>query len=925
MICRRLFRITFVLILVQILGAEPPSIHDYVMDEWKLNSGFPSNSVTGIEQDQQGFMWFSTLDGLVRYDGKEFKKITFGAKNRPDLNQIISLYCDKKGIMWIGTAGGMRKYSAGVFQELGLNDPMNHCFVNIIKEDSFGNFWLGSWTKSLKYVERGNEVPCVFPHGVKPQTIRDIKEDKNGNIWISAFIDGLFYGKKGRFVRYDLKEIGEDYNVNTILFDRGNGMWVGTNHGLVRIINPFGKKDKKVIILDNRIGFPAKIVIRIFQDRENNIWLGTDKGIILVKKDDQGNFVFEKRKDSFLKVIFQDREDNIWFGSFVTGLKRLRYGNIRLLYEESNVPVFNNALYKEPDGTIWLGGMFGKIFTFQNGKFLLKYELKDKYKNNVMSIIRGNNEELWIGTELGGLFRLNTRTKNSVEFRGQNEQPLKTIRILHKDSKGRIWFGSDHNGVGIIKGDRIEYLDLGSSAEENFITSIYQDSKGDTWICTLGGLKKIIKGNPQGKKVVTYLKGKRTLSIIEDQKGKYFIGTNQQGLYILRNQKYHHLTVQDGLASDWVYQVLIDSNNNAWLSSPSGILKIESTSLEDFLINRVERVECRLFGEAEGLLSTICTASGKYSAITAEEGELWFSTRQGIGVVRPGEISINKFAPRPVIEKVYFNGSAVNVNVNLNSYEVEGIKNVRFQFTVPSFKAPENLKIFYMLEGWDKKWKTLDAFSERRVQYDDLPWGSYRFLLHAINGDGVKSDEPASFEFTLVPFFHETVLFKVLIFLSVIIFLVLTNYGVRRFFYLKKIKGKYKNSYLAPEKAEKVLEELRNQLEVKKIFEDEDLSLNSLSKKLGIAPRYLSQLINEQLKQNFWDLVNIRRIEEAKKLLTMPGNSETGILTIAFKVGFKTKEVFNRAFKKHTGMTPTQFRSRHIKYPGKLKAGSIRK
>ena len=96
----------------------------------------------------------------------------------------------------------------------------------------------------------------------------------------------------------------------------------------------------------------------------------------------------------------------------------------------------------------------------------------------------------------------------------------------------------------------------------------------------------------------------------------------------------------------------------------------------------------------------------------------------------------------------------------------------------------------------------------------------------------------------------------------------------------------------------------------KKLYQESELSLQTLAQKLGFPSYQVSQAINEGMKQNFYDLINTYRVEEAKRLLLDPNNKNYTILSIAFDAGFNSKTTFNTVFKKFTGLTPTDFRSR---------------
>jgi len=122
--------------------------------------------------------------------------------------------------------------------------------------------------------------------------------------------------------------------------------------------------------------------------------------------------------------------------------------------------------------------------------------------------------------------------------------------------------------------------------------------------------------------------------------------------------------------------------------------------------------------------------------------------------------------------------------------------------------------------------------------------------------------------------------------------------------------AKYENSNLSSEIKEECAIKLKSLLEEEKVFLKKDLTLSDISSQIGISPRNLSQIINEMFEKNFYDLINTHRVEEAKKRLIDSNNTKT-ILEILYEVGFNSKSVFNSAFKKNTGFTPTEFRKKY--------------
>ncbi|MFN2513182.1 MAG: helix-turn-helix domain-containing protein [Pyrinomonadaceae bacterium] len=120
---------------------------------------------------------------------------------------------------------------------------------------------------------------------------------------------------------------------------------------------------------------------------------------------------------------------------------------------------------------------------------------------------------------------------------------------------------------------------------------------------------------------------------------------------------------------------------------------------------------------------------------------------------------------------------------------------------------------------------------------------------------------------------------------------------------------KYEKSTLTGERAERYLNKLLRCMKEKKPFTDGDLSLQKLAGGLSIPPHHLSQIINERLGQTFSDFINSYRVEEAKRRLLDPAFNHLSLLGIALDVGFNSKSSFNSVFKKHTNMTPSEFRN----------------
>jgi AraC-like DNA-binding protein len=219
----------------------------------------------------------------------------------------------------------------------------------------------------------------------------------------------------------------------------------------------------------------------------------------------------------------------------------------------------------------------------------------------------------------------------------------------------------------------------------------------------------------------------------------------------------------------------------------------------------------------------------------------------------------------------------------------------------------------------------MDPTINDKVTYQirDMPWDEALAVVLSENalridinleGDGFKVyrgdryvvafQDPTKWK--LVKFFY-THLFTIVAAAVVVAALLigLRLYRKRRANYRATIPPKI---LLASDVAEETKKKLLDLLEVGKVYRQEQLSLQSLAEELSVTPHQLSWIINNSFKLSFPSLLNSYRVKDVKSRLSDSAMNQTSILQAAFEAGFSTKAAFNRAFKKFTGMTPSQFK-----------------
>jgi AraC-like DNA-binding protein len=387
-------------------------------------------------------------------------------------------------------------------------------------------------------------------------------------------------------------------------------------------------------------------------------------------------------------------------------------------------------------------------------------------------------------------------------------------------------------------------------------------------------------------------------------------------------------TTDNGLPNNYIFSITGDDRGNLWMSSYRGVFRVSKKEINDFTDSKIQGVSfitAVSFDEKEGMPSGECVMAGHPSAWkTRDQGKqskLYIPTIKGIAVFNPGTsgtlIPGAKQPPPPVIiENVIVDNQSI---IGKPSLPVLPPKTqvLEFYFTAVNFTAPEKVRILYKLDGFDTRWQEASLQQKRMAFYLNLPAGNYCFNVTACSNDGVWNHQGARFEFRINTLFYKSPVFYLLILLGLvlaggIIYWLLSHQ--------KKIKSgkqederkkeKYKTSALLPETVEEVLPKLTRLMEEEKVFLEPDLSLQKLSQQLHVHYNHLSQIINKHMGKSFNDYINSYRIEEALKKLAHPKESQKTILEIAYDTGFYSKSVFNTAFKKFTGMTPSQYKKK---------------
>jgi ligand-binding sensor domain-containing protein/AraC-like DNA-binding protein len=899
-----------------LLGLDPDKpVDQYLMDQWEIAEGIPSNTILSIIQTPNGYLWIATGKGLARFDGITFTVIDFIEDNSIDPTKDTvpdTLFVDRQGTLWIGSSAGLTyfRYKTGQFRTFTHAHGITKDRIRRISDDMQGNLWISFFTSYVNRFFNGKFTAFNESHGLEGKKINTIIEDRKGNLLFGTRENGVFVYKEGKFSQYPIAGL-DNLQIITMHEDRKGDLWIGTNNGLLQVTD---QGTQKYTVQD---GLSNDFITYITEDSDWNFWVGTVKGLNRIKKKQKNALAVETVLQQFtITCLFEDLEKSLWVGTYDSGIKRLKEGKFTSFspLEAYQEEIFF-SLFEDQRGDTCIGAHNGKLFRYRGNKLIESVKIPGCSGTGITSIAEDTMGNLWLGTNGKGVFQ----KKNQTFACCTTEEGLAddVVSSIFKDSQGNLWF-STFDGVSLIRKNNktIESLTSGNGLLGKRVHNVYEDKDRDIWIAADKGVTVLKDGKLAKENISYYLQDVSVTCIYEylpdpDKKGSketvFWIATHGAGLkrLTLSDGRVVSYTTDNGMTTNFIYQFLEDQQGNFWLMSDSGILRVDKRELDRFADGSPDMIHCTSFGISDGLKSMeFDNEFSRNSALKTRNGEFWFITKKGISIVNPAKVRINKIPPPVVIEEAFFNEQSIPLHQEKRSFK--GITDIRFHFTAPTFLSPEKIRFKYKLQGFDEKWVFLSPGSERAARYKDPEPGTYTFQVTACNAEGVWNRTGDTFTFTLKPFFYQTLLFKILV-----IFMLAVLAAAVYYIYKKRPfdrKEKYKTSGLTPQFAEECIKRLNRLMENEKVYREPDLTLQSLAEKLSISSHVLSQVLNEKLNRNFPDFINWYRIEEAKRILTSPRGAQKKIANVAFDVGFNTIVAFYNAFKKYTGMTPAQYK-----------------
>lgn len=801
-----------------------------------VEAGLAQNTVYCILQDNQGFMWFGTKDGLSRYDGSQFKNYRHDKEDPYSIgnNCIRSLFQDANDKIWVGTDVGVNIYDPvkDSFEHFDITTKEGIKIdkeVNDIKQDQNGVYWFAvDWQGVFSYNPHNQSLVFYELHAIVNAWC--IYIDGDNKVWIGTHGGGLNYfnTETQRFEKViyssdDQRDKNED-NIYRIFQDNYNDLLITTANNGVKRLNLITYKIEPFL---PALDYSSLFIRDVIRKSEEEIWFATGGGVCvydIVKKDvsflQYSHFDPYSLSDNATYSIYKDREGGVWIGTYFGGVNYYPYQYTPFnkhypIENQDDTQTLIGRRVREfqlaKDGQIWMGTEDGGLSLFdpKSGTFehfLPNEEPGSVSYNNIHGLLI-DNDKLWIGTYSHGLDVMDLKSKKVVKHfsKTSDENSIcdNSIFSIYKDHSGRVWIGTLY-GLCYYNSESDNFTRV-SSLGSIFVNDILQTKDGMIWVASLG--RGLYRFNPSNEEWTEFkndpndpssLSHNKIISLFEDSMSRLWITTEGGGLcqYNAKKENFTSFTTSEGLPNNVVYKIVEDNFSNLWFTTNQGVVCM---NINDYKIKQ--------YTKSDGLLSNQFNYK---SGIKDQNGYIYFGGLEGFVAFNPTSFISNKLPPPVCITQFELFNTVVKPNETgspLNNaigatQEIElkhDESTFSFSFAALSYVAPEKNKYAYILEGFNHDWIYLDQL--QKAGYSNIPPGKYTFKVKASNNNGVWSDETASVAIHILPPYYKTVWAYIAYFIiftcSISLFIIAYRNRIRN-------KNKYQQEIFENEKSREV-------------------------------------------------------------------------------------------------------------------------
>ncbi|HEV2267897.1 MAG TPA: two-component regulator propeller domain-containing protein [Steroidobacteraceae bacterium] len=743
--------------------------------------GLPEGDVHAILQDSQGFMWFGTEDGLVRYDGQELVRYGYSRKENRALpgNYINQIVEGAHHNIWLAINGGLARWNrAGDDFTVFRHDPhdpgsLASDDVNAVSIDTQGRIWIGTSDAGLDVLDPRSgrfehlRHAAAAPGSLASNHVSSLTRDHAGNLWVGTDqgLDELEPGQQTfrhfRHAASDPRTLSSN-DVWQVLEDSSGSIWVATYGGGLDRMDRGGQV---LQVFRHDAKQPGSLasddVQALLEDRQGRFWVATADGLDLLDRA-TGTIVHYRHQqedpnslsNSNVFSLYQDAAGLVWIGTG-GGVSRWDPRSAELgARQPAWLGKFVTAFADAPGGRVWIASMGGGLVEYDpdTGR---KTDLQTVTGRPtpldsipVMSLREDRRGVLWVGTMDKGIATLDSHNELSwipVKHGDPHSVSAAGIITLFEARDGQVWVGTYGGGVNVIDPAtglvrQLPYGTAPGAVSAASANAFAEDSHGDVWIGTDGGGLDLARPDGTVIKVFRHdpndpasLPSNTIYDLAVDARDRLWIGTNGGGLALAdatsapQSIRFHTFSLGQGLTSDTINGVLVDGRGSIWLSGNAGLMRLDP-----------DGGAVKTFHAADGAAGEEFT-TGAYFRL--RDGRLCFGGLGGFNIFDPAHLTEPAQPPRLALTGVeilgapapgpipYWLRSRIPLNYRDNI--------VSLDVSVLDFTSPRHNRIAYRMAGLTDRW--IDLGTQHRITLTNLEPGNHVLEVRGANSDSVWS------------------------------------------------------------------------------------------------------------------------------------------------------------------------------------------
>ena len=810
-----------------------------------IEQGLSQATVTSLAQDHAGNIWIGTQNGLNRYDGfsiEVFRPEEQLSQSLSD-NFVTSLLVDKQGMLWVGTLNGLTHFDpvAGTFKNINLRQKDNSTvpLVLALHLDRQQQLWIGTnqglalWQNTTQQVQWQDNLEL---------NITALSADSSGNLWLGTPRGLMRFDQKNRQYIPDHNFPYADASVMAIYHDKADRLWLGLEREGLLMREPGSESWTQIEIASYNNGLTSKEIRSITMDSNSHIWIGTQHGLNrLVLQDGRWqqlvSYHHQRNNPASLgsgKVasLLQDRDGSIWVGTWNGGVSRLNQANnlfVSISHELTLMDLARNPAtisLASSDNKVWVGTADG-LFTLDLANE--NFKLTDTSSIGLTfycSLQRA--DEIWFGHGQG-IVAVNSANDSYRQIKLPPSVPPGPVRRLWA-SDNHLWLAIDQFGLIV--------LDEATGS----IRAQYPFSRAITFIKPVGP-QHVLVGSYSGlswfdatdgslifeHKLATHSTApaqtlpSAPMAYVITADNRHWLATNGTGLFELimpgpsivpADIHFKQFAEAAGLASGQLKSAELDQAGNIWLSSAFGIS-----------VFNPETTRFRNFGYQHGTLRRDYINA---SANVMANDTIIFGGMDGFTLFQPQQVLAYSAGPiaTPAIMTIEVNGKKAAVADAKLTIPASGSRSFSVNYSTREFIETAQVQFQYRLDPVSADWISRDA-TGRSANFERLPPGDYQFRLRAGLDQSGWSDE-TSLNVKVLPLWWETWLARI----SLISLLLTVMLGIHLFRLKHLRKQQEEMAWLVEQRTEALNERTRALQESKSRTEQALVQLESTVKEL---------------------------------------------------------------------------------------------